>query len=315
MLTQMQTEDIRQIFLSLPVSACLLDRELSFIAANEKFASIVEVSLEELKDRPMADFFPPELVGLASRNFLLLEAGHFIPDHEISFREKTLLASVALLPQHEAGSANMVSVVLVDISPQKRLETALAASNAKLADAYRKIKTMAETDPLTGLLNRYGLQKMMEQETRRCQRNSQPLSLAIVDVDWFKPYNDLYGHIAGDAVLKRVGAAICSATRRPGDWVARYGGEEFVVILPNTSIAGAEYVGAAIRSAVHDLAIEHSGSQHSRITVSVGLAGIEIVPRDLEPASLYEALLRDADTALYGVKGNGRDGIKVFGAE
>lgn len=315
MLSKMPSEEIRQIFLSLPIAACLLDRDLRYVAANEKYASLVGTSLTALKGMFMADVCPPELVANARRDFVALDRGQHVSDHEISFSSSSYLVSVGPLYQGDSDQATAISVALADVSALKQLEAEVAASHEKLSTAYEQIRTLAETDPMTGLLNRYGLQKVMEQETRRCRRESHPISLAMVDVDWFKPYNDLYGHVAGDAALQAVSGAIRSAIRRPGDWIARYGGEEFVVILPNTPVAGAEHVATAIKHAVYDLAIEHGGSLFNRVTVSVGIAGIQTVPREQEPGTVYETLLRSADRALYAVKRNGRNGTKAFGPE
>lgn len=314
MFSQTPVDEIRQIFLSLPVAVCLLDRDLRYVAANEKFASLMDASLTVLKGKLMADFCAPELVAKARRDFAALNRGQPISDHEVSVNGRTYLVSVGPLYQTASDQMTAVSVALADVSDLKQVEAVLATSNAKLSAAYEQIRMLAETDPLTGLLNRYGLQRVMEQEVRRCRRNGHPLSLAVVDVDWFKLYNDLYGHVAGDAALQAVSAAIRAAIRRPGDWAARYGGEEFVVILPNTPVAGAAHVGEAIKRAVHDLAIGHGGSLFSRITVSVGIAGIQAVPRRGDSSMVYEALLRDADSALYAVKGNGRNGLQVFGS-
>lgn len=312
MLTHMHCDEIRQLFFSLPVAACLVDRNLRYVAANEKYASIIGAQISEMKGRHMNDFWIPEVVENARRDFYLLDRGKPVPDHEISFKGGNYLVSVGPVYQTNPERADAISVTISNISLLKQLEAALAASNEKLSSAYDQISAMAQTDPLTGLLNRYGLQKVMDQETRRCQRNGHPLSLVMIDVDWFKPYNDLYGHVAGDATLQAVSKAIRSTIQRPGDCAARYGGEEFVLVLPNTPAAGAEHIGTAVKHAIHDLAIVHRGSQFNCVTVSVGIASIESVPRELEPGKIYEALLREADSALYAVKGSGRNGLKIF---
>ncbi|EQB14928.1 sensor domain-containing diguanylate cyclase [Sphingobium lactosutens] len=315
MFTGLRLNEMRKVFLSIPVATCLLDKNLRFVIANEKFAATIGAPLNTLKGREMKEFAPPEWIDLAQKNYLLLDRGETIPDHEVSLGGRTWLASLNMLPWGPRGSTKLLSVALVDITEQKNLEAELASSNEKLAMAYEKIQAQAETDPLTGLLNRYGLRKALELETRRCRRGVQSLSLAMIDVDWFKPYNDRYGHIIGDAALQAVGAAIKSSIRRPGDWAARYGGEEFVIVLPNTPLAGAKHVLAAMTNAVRDLAIEHGASPLGRLSVSVGIACTDTVQRDREPNAVYELLLREADKALYEAKEKGRNRIEVIGSD
>lgn len=312
MLSHIPGDEVRQIFLSLPVAACLLDRDFRFVAANEKYATLLDTPLANLKGKSIAEVCPPEVVANAQRDFEMLDACQSISDYETAFEGRSYLISVGPLCQQDCPQPTSMSVAIADISDLKRLEAELAAANEKLSSAYEQISTLAETDALTGLLNRYGLRNVMDQEARRCRRNRHALAVAIVDVDWFKPYNDLYGHLAGDVTLQAVGAAIKSAIRRPGDRAARYGGEEFVVVLPNTSSSGAGHVGAAIKQAVHDLAIRHDGSLKGRITVSVGVASIERVPRGEELETVCQTLLHNADQALYAAKRNGRNVVEVF---
>jgi diguanylate cyclase (GGDEF)-like protein len=133
------------------------------------------------------------------------------------------------------------------------------------------------------------------------------LSLIMCDVDFFKKYNDTYGHLSGDECLRRVANAIQRAVRRPDDLVARYGGEEFAVILPCTPISGAVHVAEAIRQGIRALEIPHEASPVSRcVTISLGVAGI--LPR---PEALPSTLIVAADEALYQAKSSGRD--KPFG--
>jgi diguanylate cyclase (GGDEF)-like protein len=126
----------------------------------------------------------------------------------------------------------------------------------------------------------------------------------MIDVDWFKPYNDRYGHPAGDECLRRVSRAIEDTLPRPGDVVARFGGEEFAVLLPNTDEAGATVMADRIRRAVLSLAIEHDASAALVVTISAGVAAL--APGGLEGV---EALVRRADQALYRAKHLGRNGV------
>jgi diguanylate cyclase (GGDEF)-like protein len=137
------------------------------------------------------------------------------------------------------------------------------------------------------------------------------LSLILCDIDYFKPYNDTYGHPAGDVCLQQVAQALEQVTQRPADLVARYGGEEFTIVLPDTDLAGAEAIARAIQQALAELGLYHGASplgQH--ITLSLGIASL--IPTTGQKA---QTLIDQADAALYTAKQQGRDRFQVFVAE
>jgi len=188
---------------------------------------------------------------------------------------------------------------LRDVSRQKEAELALEGAMAELAE-------QATTDGLTGVPNRRCLEEMLAKEWRRAMRVADPLSLLLIDVDHFKGFNDLYGHQAGDECLRFVARTIAATIRRPHDLVARYGGEEFVVVLPATTLDGAERMAQGIRTTIAGLAVPHAATSGGAVTVSVGAASA-IPTSDTEPAMLIEA----ADGALYTAKRNGRNRVDV----
>lgn len=142
-------------------------------------------------------------------------------------------------------------------------------------------------------------------EWNRGRRYSRPLSLILADIDFFKAYNDTYGHQAGDECLKTVASAIQSALKRSEDLLCRYGGEEFAVILPETHKGGAVHLAEGIRAAVENMKIAHEGSKISGyVTVSLGVATV-LPARDLSPKDLVAA----ADAALYNAKCEGRNRV------
>jgi diguanylate cyclase (GGDEF)-like protein len=144
----------------------------------------------------------------------------------------------------------------------------------------------------------------------RARRSKQELCLALCDVDFFKAYNDRYGHQAGDECLKQVATAMQSACRRPADLAARYGGEEFALVLPETNLAGAAQVGEIVRQAVSQVQVVHEGSAVAgHVTLSVGVAGL-LPSMDIEP----ERLIAAADQALYQAKKLGRDRVVTLQA-
>jgi diguanylate cyclase (GGDEF)-like protein/PAS domain S-box-containing protein len=170
------------------------------------------------------------------------------------------------------------------------------------ASEYLQLSEAASLDELTGIANRRAFNRAMESEVRRQTRSTQDLSLLILDVDHFKQYNDLYGHLSGDACLKEIAATLKSVSRREADLVARFGGEEFVVLLPSTMISGAEAVARTILKAVSSLAIPHAESPHGVVTVSIGIASW---PSGV--ALNQSLLLEQADRALYAAKARGRN--------
>ena len=145
----------------------------------------------------------------------------------------------------------------------------------------------------------------MNDEWRRARRDGASLGLIIADIDYFKAYNDTYGHVRGDEILYAVAQAISATLKRPMDMVARYGGEEFAILLPNTDLQGAAQVAQEIRSAIHDLKIKHRASKAGEyVTLSFGAASV--LPEGVAPA---KSIVERADCALYRAKALGRDHI------
>ena len=173
----------------------------------------------------------------------------------------------------------------------------------QLQRANQELEKMAKTDGLTRVANRRFFEEMLFKEWNRLRRESASLSLILCDVDYFKRYNDTYGHLAGDSCLKQVAVALQEAVKRSGDLVARYGGEEFAILLPKTDLEGAILVAETICSQVRSLQIPHKNSPiKPYVTISLGVASV--IP---EPPLIPETLILRADQALYQAKTNGRD--------
>jgi len=168
-----------------------------------------------------------------------------------------------------------------------------------------RVEELAVLDGLTGIANRHRFDDFLEDEWRRARRLGHPMSMALLDIDFFKLYNDIYGHMAGDECLRRVGEALKLFSRRPGDLAARYGGEEFAMILGNTDQQTACKLGEDIRTAVQALNISHERATPAGcVTVSVGVATLRPQAHpDAPPHDLIEA----ADRALYAAKRSGRN--------
>lgn len=170
-----------------------------------------------------------------------------------------------------------------------------------------RLQMLSEIDDLTQLANRRSFRNHLTAEWQRALRSHTPLSLILCDIDFFKLYNDTYGHPQGDECLRQVANAIGKAVRRPGDLVARYGGEEFVILLPNTAIKGAQQVAKEAAENIQALQIAHSASSVSDY-VSVSLGVTTVVPK----AGLSASVLVDtADLGLYEAKRRGRNQMKL----
>ncbi len=170
---------------------------------------------------------------------------------------------------------------------------------------YQRIKDLSDTDGLTGISNRRKLEEHLTNEWRRMQREERPLALLMCDIDYFKSYNDLYGHQAGDDCLRAVAKVLDDHCRRGGDLAARFGGEEFTVVLPSVTLKGAGQLAEEIRQSTGALKLKHEGSSVSKyITLSIGAASI--VP---SAESSKEELMALADKALYTAKSAGRNRV------
>ena len=178
----------------------------------------------------------------------------------------------------------------------------------QLEQANQTLKQLATIDGLTQLHNRRQFDQVYLAEWKRLSRKQQPLSLIMCDVDYFKAYNDTYGHLQGDDALVQIARAIKHCLKRPADLAARYGGEEFVALLPDTHLAGAVHVAEEIRRSVQALAISHQQSSNSnQITISLGVACTVPSSHSIDP----DILLQAADQALYRAKAEGRDQVSV----
>lgn len=181
---------------------------------------------------------------------------------------------------------------------------ALEGKTLELQEINQKLSRLSVQDGLTGLGNRRRFDEVLEMEWARGRRFSEPLALIMLDVDFFKQFNDFYGHQAGDECLRRVAGVLQGMARRAGDVVARYGGEEFCVLLPATDLETARVIAEAMRVAIETMNVPHGRSSFERITASFGVAAA--VPDETLTA---DALLNAADTALYDAKGAGRNQI------
>jgi diguanylate cyclase (GGDEF)-like protein len=218
-------------------------------------------------------------------------------------------------PEDEANGLKMGAADYIAKPFNATVVMARVALHLQLVRQRRMLERLANVDGLTELANRRRFDELYEVEWQRAQRNGRPLSLALLDIDAFKQYNDHYGHPAGDRALRAVARAAGAGLRRPADLAARYGGEEVVLLLPDTDATQARHVVDGILKAIFELQLAHAASAVAPwLTVSVGGATLgEHGPgqRPETAAELFEA----ADVQLYRAKHGGRNRVAWRGAE
>ncbi|KPY39999.1 Uncharacterized protein ALO48_04023 [Pseudomonas syringae pv. rhaphiolepidis] len=196
------------------------------------------------------------------------------------------------------------SLVLLGFFLYRQIQHLITAEN-ELSIARAELEVIARTDSLTHLANRRCFDTNLQKEWGRASRNNSFIAIILLDIDWFKQYNDRYGHLMGDDCLIRVAGLIGGCIKRPGDLAARFGGEEFVILLPGTDLAGALSVAEEVRLSIEAAFIEHSASPMGNITISSGVVATKAHEREG-----YTAVLEEADRLLYCAKSKGRNCIE-----
>jgi diguanylate cyclase (GGDEF)-like protein/PAS domain S-box-containing protein len=225
-------------------------------------------------------------------------------DHEADYRalnkdgSYVWLRDVVHVVRNKDGTVESLIGFMFDISERKKTEEQLLALQRELQDLSFK-------DGLTGVANRRRFDTLLEVEWNAARRNQRPLALIMFDIDFFKQYNDRYGHIHGDDCLKRVAQTLKGGAARPRDFLARYGGEEFALVLPETDEKGAEHVAARCREALMGEKIVHETSPVAPVvTVSSGVGSI--VPSSEDDVVQF---IEEVDKRLYRAKVGGRNAV------
>lgn len=225
-------------------------------------------------------------------------------DHEADYRALTKdgayvwIRDVVHVVRNAEGEVDSLIGFMFDISDRKKTEE-------KLVRMQKELEELSYKDGLTGVANRRMFDSVMDVEWSNAQRSSQPLSLLLIDIDFFKQYNDCYGHIQGDACLQQVGKVLNKAATRARDFFARYGGEEFVMVLPETDAIAANKIAERCRKLIFKEQIQHEQSHISHvITISIGVGTLIPTYRDDRMAFIEEV-----DKRLYQAKQKGRNRI------
>jgi diguanylate cyclase (GGDEF)-like protein len=189
-------------------------------------------------------------------------------------------------------------------SSEQRLEEHVAERTLALEKANRRLEALSRTDGLTGIANRRRFDEVLASEWARSQRSGEPLALAMLDIDWFKAYNDHYGHLAGDDCLRSVAAVLSNCAARHTDLVARYGGEEFAIVAPGTTAAQMQALALEIQQSLAALALAHPTTPSGCVTLCAGVAAAVATP-----GTTPDSLVAAADQALYQAKATGRNRV------
>jgi len=212
------------------------------------------------------------------------------------------------LDRHLMSSLRARHEQLLQLAEKDVMLEGLRRHNEELSADREEFLTASLTDGLTGLANRRHFDRTLARDWERNRRDGIPLACILMDIDHFKHYNDIYGHMAGDDCLRTIGSIIATTVSRGGDFAARYGGEEFVVLLPGTDTAGARLIAERVRDAVERTGIVHAGGGKGRVvTLSAGVSAV--VPGQRHPSA--QILVDLADEALYAAKNRGRNRVAV----
>ena len=302
----------RILFEATSDAVMLLD-ETGFLDCNQSTLKMFGcASREEFIDKHPAELSPPvQPCGTDSHSLAdehirtAMDQGSHLFEWQHRRMDSEIFAAEVLLTAMNMEDRQLLQAVVRDISDRKRAQEELKRQRDHL-------DRLSSIDGLTGVANRRRFDEALEQTWKQTVRNGNSLGLLMLDIDHFKRYNDHYGHLAGDDVLKGVAETISGALPRTTDLVARYGGEEFVCILPATDLDGARKVAERIRAAVRSLAIPHETTGTGRVTVSIGATALrQPTPEMSGPLEL----LKTADQALYRAKEQGRDRVVTMSSQ
>ncbi|MBB6482664.1 GGDEF domain-containing protein [Spirochaeta isovalerica] len=278
----------------------LTDEKGIVLSINRGFEKMTGLSRDQIVGKKLSGFFEEISSSDSNDNFDALIRGS---------EGKSLDVHVAQNPVVIDGEFKGHQGIARDVTERKALERELKEVNAHL-------EALVHLDGLTGVNNRRYFDSAFQTEMKRAARAGEPLSLLLIDIDFFKLYNDGYGHQAGDDCLRKVAQLLKDSLKRAGDVVARYGGEEFVVILPSTNRENSEKVAGFLINAVRAAAIPHEYSKVEKIvTISMGVASCPILenPRkdNFRSDAMCKNLIVRADEALYEAKKNGRNQYRI----
>jgi len=293
----------RMLFEKSVIGLALCKMDGTLVDVNQSYASILGLSVEEALLRTYWEVTPLKYSDAEQYQLECMEEkGQYGPYEKEYIHADAHLVPVRLSGQivKKDGEKYILSSV-EDITDRRKAEAEIARLN-------RELEILSFQDGLTSIANRRMFDLALDREWSRARREQLPLSLLLIDIDYFKQYNDKYGHYKGDQCLKLIASELNKISKRTTDTFARYGGEEFALLLPNTSNEDAIELAEKCRSVVSALQIPHTDSGlNNLVTLSVGVSTIIPAIDDQEPASI---LIDSADKLLYKAKNNGRNQIE-----
>lgn len=305
--TQTANMELDQIFNQSSSGIWLIDTNFEILRMNETLATLTGRRKDDVRGLKCYDVFPISICATHDCPMNKIKQGRHGLEYDIERTSGSGMTVSYLLTVNPFYGLTGKTMGLVgefkDITLRKRAERALRAAN-------KTLQRLSDIDGLTQVTNRRCFDEFFRIELKRANRSVSPLSLIFCDIDYFKVFNDTYGHQAGDDCLKAVARVIDANLRRPDDLVARYGGEEFILVLPDTDGKGAFHLAEIIRKALLAKKITHDRSPiASYVTLSLGVTCFtpdQHLERNLfEP--LPDALIKIADQALYEAKQGGRN--------
>ena len=298
-----------ELFQEIPEAIVLSDNLGCIIKVNREFCRMFGYTEDEAAGRFIDDLVAPEEFREEATTITEAVAhGQKFALEAVRKRKDGSLVHVSLLGVPIITRHKQVAVfgIYRDISARIKAERGLNESRRQLEEANSLLERISNLDGLTAIPNRRNFEHFYELEWRRACRERKWLSVIMIDVDFFKSFNDNYGHLAGDQCLKQIAQAL-QVLNRPGDMVARYGGEEFVAVLSGTDQDGALQMAERMRQRVNDLRIEHGHSKVApHVTISAGIA-----TQKLDSVTNSTDLILKADQALYLAKSRGRNRAEV----
>lgn len=297
----MTLSEITQIFDTVNFGLVVLDRDIKIKYWNRWMAMHSGIPSDQIIDEPLFDFFPhlstpsfnkncKAVLSFGNFSFFSQKLHRFLfpfkPDGSFGYRFDLMQQSCTMGPlRSEDNSISGIFLIVQDVT--------------ELATYEQKLVEMNTKDALTGIYNRRYLETRLKEECDRQQRYSRPLSLIMIDIDFFKKVNDNHGHQCGDLILQSVAAKAASVIRKT-DFIARYGGEEFCCLLPETDGEAAETVAESLRSQVEEMENRFNDSTTVKVTISLGISGFAAEDSP-------DSFLKRADDALYQAKHSGRN--------
>jgi diguanylate cyclase (GGDEF)-like protein/PAS domain S-box-containing protein len=316
---------LEQLIESAQEAIVITENNGEIMRINSEFTRLFGYRQKEVKGRFVDDLIvPKKYYKEARQNTKTVAAGKKFSMETIRQNKAGKLFDVSLIGSPIIVNSQQVAVygIYRDVTIQKRIEKELLESRKELLEtnkslqkktkqlekANKILKKLSNIDGLTGIANHRRFFEIFRKEWNRSIRNGSPISLLMCDVDFFKRYNDNYGHQKGDECLKKIAEALKKVLNRPGDFAARYGGEEFAVVLPETDSKGASTIAEKIRKHVQSLQLIHEKSTiNDYVTISLGCA--TTIPKFTKN---YSLLIKATDTALYRSKQRGRNRITVI---